>query len=259
MVPNVVRRMIRRHLRLRAAIWYARCLPRNINKASDKYNRGYDASHYIDPDLDTEDYTEREGAHDAILSAILYAIGYVSYEEQLPVLEDMVGRHHTEQVEILKRAVRRFPKYVIDVGGGRGELASIIQACGVDVTVLDPSAGSSEMIAKTASWFSQEIHHIRRPLGDIWLVLERSPDCIVMCESIEHISAKELSTMLNGIPRPCRLVIVNHIDFWPIPKHSWPAWNHVRTIDDTVYNDLCRKADRVVFRHGSHLVLEWYE
>ena len=213
-IPDAVKHWVRQYPRLRTAIWYARQLPKNIYIWGDKYNHGYTVNHYINPTLESKDYLEKQGSHDVISSAMLYAVGYGSYDEQRTILERMQNRHHTEQAEILMRAAHHFPEYVIDVGGGRGELAAIMQAIGIDVTILDPSAGSADMVTKTASWFDQEIHHIPRPLKDIWSVLKRRPDCIIMSESIEHISAKELNVMLDGMPRPCRLVIVNHIDFW---------------------------------------------
>ena len=243
--------------RIRSAVWYARCLPGNIARAVNKYKKGYDANYYTNPNFETKDYTEHQGAHKVILSAALYALGYDSYSEQASILDEMDGRHHTEQARILKREARTFPRYVVDVGGGRGELAALLQAVGVDTTVLDPSTGSDEMCLQTSLWFGQGIHHIRRPLKDIWSVLDRLPDCVIMCESIEHISDDELNRLLDGLPSPLKMIIVNHLDFWPIPKNSWPAWNHIRTIDDDIYDKLSKKADSVIFRDRSHLILQW--
>ena len=235
-------------------------MARNAYICIDKYNLGYNAAHYVDPNLETTNYVMDKGAHHVILSALLYSVGYDRYGEQLDILASMSGKNHVKQAAIIKQAGRRFPKCVIDIGGGRGELAAIMQeVCGSDVTVLDPSAGSAETTARTAeTWFGRPIRHVRRPAGDIWRISQgKRPDCIILCESIEHISRQELDVVINGICGPCRMVIVNHIDFWPIRKHAWPAWNHVRTVDESVYDELCSKADHVVFRRGSHLILEF--
>ena len=78
-----------------------------------------------------------------------------------------------------------------------------------------------------------------------------------MSECIEHITMTECKNMLMGITKPCKLIITNEIDFWPIQKHNWPAWNHIHTIDDTVYDIIEQYATKTISRKNSHLVLEW--
>ena len=42
-----------------------------------------------------------------------------------------------------------------------------------------------------------------------------------------------------------------------IYKDSNAGWNHIATIDDTTYDSLAAQAKSVVFRQGSHLVLQF--
>ena len=252
---DIIKDVVRRRPALAAAVWRMRCLPGRLSAAANKYNRGYDLTYYQDGKVDNADY-KAGAAHPVILSAALYAVGYGSYEEITPLVDKMAGRPMAEQAGILAGLVKHRPKHVLDVGGGRGELALLFGLCGIKTTMVDPSSGSRWFVDRIAELHGHRIQHINKPLGAAWRSLDGKPDCIVMCESIEHIPAKELDVMLDGVGS-CRMVVVNHLDFWPIPRHSWPAWDHIRTIDDAVYDGLSGRAGRTIYRNKSHLVLEF--
>ena len=229
----------------------------NIPRRLFKYSVGYNTNYYFK-------YEPKRGGgyldgvvHEAMLCGALYAVGYNKYEDLVPILDRIKGRHYTVQARIIKQMIKQTPRHVIDLGGGRGELAALLQECGIRVTVIDPSKGAANVIQETSKWFGKKIDHIRCSASDMWYEIQDKPDCIIMSESIEHISFTEFDDMLKGISNPCKLVIVNEIDFWPIQKHGWPAWNHIRTIDDNVYDDIAQRATRTISRKKSHLILEW--
>ena len=118
----------------------------NIPKRLFKYNLGYDENYYL-----KQDNTYQDGIiHNAMLSAALYAVGYDRYEEHVPILKKIQNQHYTVQTSAIKQVIKKTPKYVIDVGGGRGELAVLLQECGIYVTVIDPSKGSASIIHETS-------------------------------------------------------------------------------------------------------------
>ena len=88
------------------------------------------------------------------------------------------------------------------------------------------------------------------------------PDTVIFCESVEHIPGKEffaafeiiknMLTVTSGL-----MIITNWIYFHPIQKNRNMDWNHITTIDDAVYDSLAAQAKSVVFRQGSHLVLQF--
>ena len=89
-----------------------------------------------------------------------------------------------------------------------------------------------------------------------------TPDTVIFCESVEHIPGKEffaafeiiknMLTVTSGL-----MIITNWIYFHPIQKNRNMDWNHITTIDDAVYDSLAAQAKSVVFRQGSHLVLQF--
>ena len=91
---------------------------------------------------------------------------------------------------------------------------------------------------------------------------EPVPDTIVFCESIEHIPEREFEIVHSHFILPCleatsgRLVITNWITKHPI-RADGGGWDHVRAVNDDFYDELVKTARSVIFREGSHLVLQF--
>ena len=95
-----------------------------------------------------------------------------------------------------------------------------------------------------------------------FLIADHASDTVIFCESVEHIPGKEffaafeiiknMLTVTSGL-----MIITNWIYFHPIQKNRNMDWNHITTIDDAVYDSLAAQAKSVVFRQGSHLVLQF--
>lgn len=130
------------------------------------------------------------------------------------------------------------PKVIYSIGAGRGELEKTLERLGFTVYGVDPSEGSKEM-------YEGKNHLGKYPGGG---------DVVLFCESIEHIPEDVFNEIWNKIPTHARVVIVNWPSYHPIKKDK-TGWDHIRQIDDELFNRLSEK-NKVIVRRGSHLVLE---
>ena len=150
----------------------------------------------------------------------------------------------------------RLPHMVLDVGAGRGELSAMFALCGIPVTGVEPSVAGAKLYRETLRlWAKAEARLVSR--------LEECrdhPDTVIFCESLEHIPEEEFEQMWPRIvdwlvPHQGRLIIANWIENHPI-KPDGSGWDHVRRVDDALYD---RLADgwTTVWRRGSHLVVDF--
>ena len=131
----------------------------------------------------------------------------------------------------------RNPGKIYSIGAGPGNLEVILEKMGHEVVGVDPSPGAKEL-------------YQGKKLVDKY---DGGGDTILFVESIEHLPVKEINRIMSLVPHGARVVIVNWVDFFPIPKDS--EWDHITTIDDGMYDKLT-KNNKVVLRKGSHLVFE---
>lgn len=206
------------------------------------------------------------------LAAIGYALGYPDYESVRRVLSlDKDPRAipdflFSRYACMLDEHKTRTPGCILDIGCGRGELMLSFGIIGLRCVGIDPSPGAAELIPVTMdTWYrvQQEEYefwpcNMQNGIGHVWdrgILL----DTVIMCESMEHIPEDEFET---AWPVVCELltetggmfIAVNHIDKWPIPvDHT--GYDHIRRVDDDLYDRLIKSAREVIFRQGSHLVL----
>ena len=132
----------------------------------------------------------------------------------------------------------RTPKKVYSIGCGEGYLDAKLIEMGCDVTGVDPSPG---------------IKH-RYKGKKLQKTYEGGGDTIIFCESIEHLYTEQFKEIWEKIP-PCAWVIfVNWPDFHPIEPDT-TGYDHVTRIDDEYYDSISY-GQRIMFRRGSHLVME---
>ena len=194
--------------------------------------------------------------------AMCYAYGYTSYESAQEVFGKPVETFK-DQVNNIEKT--RHPKLVVDVGAGRGELTAAFLSHGVECYAVDPSEGAKSIIPLTfQDWVGEECpdFFINKPLKDALTDLQNDPvDTFIMCESIEHIREEEFTEAYEIMVEMLRrtegmLVVTNWVGFHPINVDGG-GWDHIRRIDDGVYDALCSKAKKTVLRKGSHLVLTY--
>jgi hypothetical protein len=83
-------------------------------------------------------------------------------------------------------------------------------------------------------------------------------DTVILCESLEHIKKAEfertwdlIKSELSGL-----FIVVNWVKNHPLGPDG-TGYDHIRLVDDKLYDRLSKDASRVIFRKGSHLVLEF--
>ena len=155
---------------------------------------------------------------------------------------------------------RRLPKKILEIGGGRGEIANLFKKLGASCVSIDPGQYSDVLYEYTGKLFFGEEFDTARTLSiDLEAFTEKFDlnqfNTIIFCESIEHCSEsgfwafwQKLKSTFSGL-----VIIVNWIYYHPIPV-MFPE--HIFEINDTVYDHLVNESKRCVYRNHSHLVLE---
>lgn len=252
-------------------------IPKNILIFPFRYKLGYDVNHYL-----IGDNPERQSYKLGIIrpgdmgAALAYAFGIDNYTDVSKIFGIKsselcyLPRDTTcnEQVKELLKHQKRKPKLVVEVGCGRGELASALSYAGVRCIGIDPAKGASVLVKRTSKEFFDRPTPFEflnaTALNGLKEIYHRklNPDTIIFCESIEHISrseflkvfeiAKALLTETYGL-----LIITNFISFHPIERSADMHWTHIQQVDDELYDHLASKAQSIIFRKGSHLVLQF--
>lgn len=201
--------------------------------------------------------------------ALCYAYGIES--RQLPqwMLQETTLKHQgwsiEKQIDIVHSLKTRRPISVFEIGAGRGELINTFSYLESDVDSCEVNEEIYEWYHKTGQHFFGYKFRPRMPLiGEIqnlnvdW----KNYDTIVMVECIEHIREEAFNQVWDNIVRNFRgrFIVTNYIGMHPIEiGGDWEdaANEHCRRIDENVYDELAQAAKAVVYRKGSHLVLDF--
>lgn len=211
------------------------------------------------------------------LAAIAYAFGIPSFEAfrrvtPFPDLGRYVydGVDAKEQLRRVAEAGTRSPRAILEIGPGRGEVATSFAYFGHSVQVIEPSSGVEKWLDRTARRFFDlglddlpiRVHRgaAHEVVGDVdWSVI----DTVIMVESLEHILPEHFEPVRERIVEALcrnrgRFIITNWLDFHPIAVGQFAdAHLHCRRVDDALYDEWAKDATSVVFRSGSHLVLDY--
>lgn len=165
-----------------------------------------------------------------------------------------------DQCDWIIKNCNRIPKKVLDVGGGRGSLAHAFAYCGSDVTSFDNGDYCKELYSHTSKIFFNNLVNVEPIVTSVEGIVElidiSDYDTIVFCETIEHFTEDQVKNLWQKICKNFtgRLVICNDMHYHPIPI-GYPE--HVREINDEVYDEFVRDSKHCIFRSGSHLVLQF--
>ncbi len=170
-----------------------------------------------------------------------------------------------EQMAFLQQQGTRQPKRVLEIGGGRGEVATVLRNMGVDVV-------SVELGPEAVKWYEATAYHyfgnaidpvvpVNLPIQDALAQLDLSSfDTILMIESLEHIPAGAFEPVWEAIRTQFqgRFIAVNWPDYHPIwiGRDASPE-EHCRLVDDALYDTWSAQAKSVYTRRGSHLALDF--
>lgn len=237
--------------------------------SSDLYN--YDYFHRADGIRSWNSKTLKFG--DA-MPALCYAFG-ISWHDLRQGFPDVfdndpIGRIEshsdklTQQLNFINEKKSRTPKRVLEIGGGRGEVAQVLRYLGIDVVSVEPGVGTDKWYRETAEkFFGSEFDAVapdNRYLQDAVADIDFSTfDTILMVESLEHIPAEHFDPVWQKIVDAFRglFVVVNWVSYHPIAIGQFAsAAEHCRLVDDVLYDKWITQAKQCIWRNGSHLVLD---
>ena len=204
-------------------------------------------------------------AHDITWEQLVSAFPLVFAHNEHGRGESVEHKFIHEQLSFLKNNQQRTPKRVLEIGGGRGEVANALKHMGIDVV-------SVELGADAEKWYQESGRHyfgndfeavvpVNLPIEQAVKDLDLSTfDTILMVESLEHIPQENFDPVWNQIVAQFhgRFIVVNWPDYHPIwvGRDASPE-EHCRLVDDDLYDAWTKQAQSCVFRKGSHLVLQF--
>ena len=249
----------------------------SLQDLSNYKRRYYFREHDKTCDFYQEAYYKRVLRCGDIGSAISYALGITSYKDVREVLRFPEGNDHDtrlwidldttleEQFERIRTKGKRNPNLVYSIGCGRGELETALHIHGIPVIASDPCPVLNEMTEETAKRWNNGngptfLNMYTGDATDYLVDHGLVPDTVIFCESIEHVHVQDFDRAWKYL-KDCLelthglLIITNFVTFHPINASS--KWDHITRIDDKFMDNLISQAKLVVFRQGSHLVLQF--
>jgi hypothetical protein len=220
------------------------------------------------------------------LCAIGYAMGISSFDEMdnmfsfkkydkgahingmmpLPVMSAR------EQIDKIMSNRTRIPKHVLEIGSGRGEVAIALSSfADIRVTAVEPTSNFTKLLPFTAEKYHTDVSNkITVVNADAVNAIKHvewdTVDTVLMVESLEHILEEDFDKVYPHIVSALkknsgRLVIVNWLHYHPIAVGQYAPPDqpeqHCRLTDDRLYDQFSKDAREVIYRNGSHLVLDF--
>jgi len=164
-----------------------------------------------------------------------------------------------DQINFVETHKTRIPNKVLDIGGGRGEIANCLQYMGIDCVSIEPGLESDFLYNETSKLFFGKNYFAtptKKSFQKYTYGVDYSQfDTIILCQSIEHLPEKQFWNFWEIIKRQFTglIIIVNWLYYHPIPI-SLPE--HIFEINDNVYNKLINESKKCVYKNYSHLILE---
>lgn len=205
------------------------------------------------------------------LCVVGYALGIPSYER----VKELVGWENDravfgsldakDQLLCLTPSGTRKPKSVLDIGGGRGEVAMAFAWLCVPVQVVEPHVEAEWFLAQTAN----RLYDLSGAVPLCKLIKSPCPECldlleldtvdtVTMVESLEHIPEDCFAPVWEQVKKALlknkgRLIVANWLDYHPL---GVSGAEHCRRVDDSTYDWLAEDG-QVAYRNGSHLVVDY--
>lgn len=170
-----------------------------------------------------------------------------------------------EQMAYLRKNARRVPNRVLEIGGGRGEVANVLKYMGIDTVSVELGPEAHRWYPATGLHYFGEgfvpAIPVNKPIQEAIRDLDLATfDTILMIESLEHIPAEAFEPVWQEIKAGFRgrFIVVNWPDYHPIwiGRDASPA-EHCRLVDDALYDAWSAQAQSVYTRRGSHLALDF--
>lgn len=175
--------------------------------------------------------------------------------------ESIEARYVDHQINFVKSNATRQPRRVLEIGGGRGEVATVLAHMGIDVVSVEPGTGAERWYEETANQY--RFKAVKPLVGFMDQLLDQIDlstfDTILMVESLENIPESAFDPVWDQIVQNFhgRFVTVNWVDYHPIAVGQYAsAEEHCRLVNDELYDRWCQQA-ACWWRNGSHLVLDF--
>ena len=196
-------------------------------------------------------------------ASILYAhnINYkdcVDFFKIDPIGRDVLKYKLQDQVDYLNKFKKRIPKKILEIGGGRGEVANFLTYLNYDITSVEFAENAKEWYDNTGIKFFnkiQDIKLINENIKDLNIDLKEY-DTIIMCESLEHIPEEHFNNFYTNIKNNFKgyFIVTNWLNYHPLQGNGDM---HCRTIDDELYDKFVQDSIKVIYRDRSHLCIEY--
>jgi hypothetical protein len=168
-----------------------------------------------------------------------------------------------DQIEFMQEMAQRHPKRVLEIGGGRGEVANVLTHMGIPTVSIETGPDCDRWYRETGQQFFGNdalVQPLNIGLDQARRDLDLSEfDTIIMVETLEHIPVEEFDPFWDHVVEKFRgrFVVTNWKNFHPIwvGRGAGPQ-EHCRLVDDDLYDRFSSQAREVVIRDGSHLVLD---
>jgi hypothetical protein len=196
-----------------------------------------------------------------IASCLCYALGNPDVE----AMRKVSGIPFREHLDKIAAGATRTPKLAVDIGAGRGEILALLSLLDITAIGLDPSPGADVLVPQTmAEWAPQSKFHMFYNLDSyrgMCILEDLAIDTIIMCESLEHIREEEFDQTWELICASLRktsglFIVGNWIKNHPLGVDG-TGYDHIRRVDDALYNKLASDATKTLVRKGSHMVLQF--
>lgn len=153
-----------------------------------------------------------------------------------------------EQASVIAYAFAqgRKPRVMLSIGSGKGILEKFLEDLDPSLVIIgtDPSLDAAKLYKGSHC----------EVIDFVGAIKGYKFDTIILCAVLEHIPLKDIEAGIEELSkRKVRLVITNRLEYHPIKPNGW---DHVTTIDDDLFRVIADKGS-VVFRHGSHLVVDF--
>lgn len=165
-----------------------------------------------------------------------------------------------DQLNFINLNKTRNPKKILEIGGGRGEIANSLKFLGVDCISIDPGLEATKQYSITGKHFFgnnfRSVEPVCQSLGQAVKNLNLTDfDTIIFCESIEHVQESEFYNFWNLVLTKFQgiFIVTNDLYYHPIPIQE-PE--HIFEISDSLYDKLVSQSKNCWYRNHSHLVLD---
>ena len=184
-----------------------------------------------------------------------------------PKISNIYGRFNDgnytlqDQINFLNNNKKRTPKKILEIGGGRGEVAAVLTLMNYNIDSLEVSNCAYEWYWKT---FKKYLNN-KIDLNKINLINESivntnfdltEYDTIIMVESLEHILEEDFKPFFDNMIKNFKgyFIVTNWLnkEYHPIKKHNDI---HCRTVDDKLY-DYYETLGIKKFRNMSHICID---